>query len=118
MSSTVAAIRRLETDPLVRSAASAVAPLELAPDRELLREKLRRAAHALPRVRQRVVVSPLRYATPVWEMGAYFDLNCHPRWVGAPRDRSLHAVEHLAAPRLLRAVQDLAGRRAQWGRPA
>ncbi len=118
MSSADALFWRLETDPLMRSAASAVALLERAPDRELRREKLRRAAHAIPRVRQRVVVSPLRCATLVWEMDPYFDLNYHLRWVGAPRDRPLHALQDLAALRLPHTVHVLANRRVQWGRPA
>ena len=82
MSSADALFWRLETDPLMRSAASAVALLERAPDRELLREKLRRAAHATPRMRRRVVVSPPRYTTLFWEMDSYFDLNYHLRWGG------------------------------------
>jgi len=98
MSSADALFWRLETDPLMRSTASAVALLDRAPDRELLREKLRRAARAIPRLRQRVVVSPLSYATPVWETDPYFDLSYHLRWVRAPGDRSLHAVQDMAGP--------------------
>lgn len=98
MSSADALFWRLETDPLLRSTASAIALLDRAPDRELLREKLQRATRAVPRLRQRVVASPLRYATPVWETDPYFDLDYHLRWVRAPGDRSLRAVQDLAVP--------------------
>ncbi len=96
MSSADALFWRLETDPLMRSTASAVTVLDRAPDAARLAEKLRRAALAIPRLRQRVVVPA--FGTPVWEGDPHFDLDYHLRWIRAPGDRSLRAVLDLAAP--------------------
>jgi len=98
MSSADAMFWRLETDPSMRSTTAAVTLLDRPPDPELLREKLRRAARAIPRLRQRVASPPIGSTTPVWETDPYFDLDYHLRWVRAPGDRSLRAVLDLAAP--------------------
>jgi hemerythrin-like domain-containing protein len=88
---------RMEGDSLLRSTTAAVTLLERAPDRELLRETLTRATHAIPRLRQRVVDVPVALATPLWREDPDFDLDYHLRWLRAPGDRSLRTLLDLAS---------------------
>ncbi len=88
---------RMEDDPVLRSTTSAITLLTHAPDRELLREKLRRASIAIPRLRQHVERSILEFNTPVWEQDPYFDLDYHIRWIRAAGDGSLDSILELAS---------------------
>lgn len=88
----------IEEDPLLRSTIVAVAVLDQPPDRDRLLDKLDRGTRMIPRLRQRVVVPPLRVAPPRWVVDANFDLGYHLRWMRAPGDGSLRALLDAAAP--------------------
>jgi len=84
MSDADALMWRNEKDPMLRSTIVAVAVLDQAPDRALLLDRLDRTSRLVPRLRQRVVHSPMSMAPPRWEADPNFDLSSHLRWFGAP----------------------------------
>lgn len=88
----------IEKDPVLRSTITAVAVLDRAPDWERLRARVDRASRLIPRLRQRVVVPPLRIGPPRWVVDPHFDLDFHLRRVRAPGDGSLRAVLDTAQP--------------------
>jgi diacylglycerol O-acyltransferase / wax synthase len=100
MSDADALLWRNEKDPLLRSTITAVALLDRAPDRGLLLDRLERASRVIPRLRQRVISTPLSIAPPRWEIDPHFDLGYHVRWFRAPGggtlDDALRAAEPLA----------------------
>src|SRR5207248_11186032 len=98
MSDADALMWAIEKDPLLRSTITAIAVLERAPDRERFTERMERASRLIPRLRQRVVASPLVPAPPRWVVDPNFDLRYHLRWVQAPAPGSLRTLLDLAEP--------------------
>jgi diacylglycerol O-acyltransferase / wax synthase len=88
----------IEKDPLLRSTITAVAVLDRSPDRERFTAKIERASRLIPRLRQRVVASPLVPAPPRWVVEPNFDLQYHLRWVRAPGSGSLRDLLDMAEP--------------------
>lgn len=74
----------IEKDPVLRSTITAVALLDRVPDWERLQRRLHHGSHLVPRLRQRVVVPPLRVGAPRWVDDHRFDLDYHLRRVRAP----------------------------------
>ncbi len=87
----------IERDPCLRSTIVAVAMLDRSPDWDRLVLRFQQACELIPRLRQRVVDTPLRLGTPRWELDEFFDLNYHLRRTVAP------------APADFRSVLDIAG---------
>ena len=98
MSDADALMWTIEKDPMLRSTIVAVAVLDQAPDHSLLTERFERASRLVPRLRQRVVSSPLSVAPPRWETDPNFDLRFHLRWLRAPAGGGLTDVLQLAEP--------------------
>ena len=89
MSDADALMWAIEKDPLLRSTITAVSILEHSPDRDRFMETLDRATRLVPRLRQRVVSSPLQIAPPEYVVDPNFDLGYHVRFTGAPGNGSL-----------------------------
>jgi hypothetical protein len=68
MSDADALMWRNEKDPMLRSTIIAVAILDRPPDHQRLMRRLERTTRVVPRLRQRVVHSPLSIAPPRWEV--------------------------------------------------
>ncbi len=75
----------IEKDPVLRSTITAVALLDGEPDWGRLVRRLEHGTTLVPRLRQRIVVPPLRLGPPQWVEDARFDLDYHLRRVRAPR---------------------------------
>jgi diacylglycerol O-acyltransferase len=80
MSDADALMWRNEKDPLLRSTIVALAVLDQGPDRAALLDRIERTSRTIPRLRQRVVHSPLSVAPPRWEIDPNFDLAYHVRF--------------------------------------
>jgi WS/DGAT/MGAT family acyltransferase len=93
---------RLEQERALRSPTLAVSVLDRAPDRERLRDALRRACRKLPRLRQRVIELPALLSTPVWTGDPDFAIDDHLRWLGPLRGGEPQLFE-LAASMAMRA---------------
>ncbi|HSL58125.1 MAG TPA: wax ester/triacylglycerol synthase domain-containing protein [Acidimicrobiales bacterium] len=94
---------RLGRDPWLRSTFGSVSLLDAEPDLDRLRERLRGALVAVPRLRLRVVDPGGPVGTPQWEDDPDFDLDHHLRAVDAPGHGDLravldHATELVATP--------------------
>jgi len=75
----------MEQDPLLRSTITAVAVFDRSPGWPAFQHVMDRASRAIPRLRQRVAVPPVRLATtPAWVVDPDFDLSRHVRRVPAP----------------------------------
>ena len=98
MSDADALMWAIEKDPLLRSTITAVAVLDHAPDHDRLLDKVERATRLIPRLRQRVLASPLVPAPPRWVVDPNFDLRYHLRWLRAPRPGTLRTLLDVAAP--------------------
>ena len=98
MSDADALMWRNEKDPMLRSTIVAVAILDRSPDPALVAARIERTTRAVPRLRQRVVHSPLSLAPPRWEVDPNFDLRYHLRWFRAPGDGGLDTVLRMAEP--------------------
>jgi WS/DGAT/MGAT family acyltransferase len=66
--------------------------LDAVPDWDRLQNRLERAANLTPGFRHRVVSTPLRLATPRWEVDDRFDLSWHIRRFEAAPPRTLAGV--------------------------
>jgi WS/DGAT/MGAT family acyltransferase len=91
----------IEKDPVLRSTITAVALLDTSPDWDRFVGRLHHATTAVPRLRQRVVVPPLRVGPPQWVDDDRFDLGYHLRRVRAPAtapDDALRAALDVAQP--------------------
>lgn len=86
----------MERDPTLRSTVVAVFWLDRSPDWDSLVERIDRMSRSMVSLRQRVVESPLRLATPRWVYDEHFDLSWHLRRVNAPDPRTRDAVLELA----------------------
>ena len=82
----------MEKDPLLRSTVVCVLLLDRAPDRDALTERLERSTRLTPGFRHRVVIPPLRLATPRWVVDPDFDLSWHVRRFKASPPRTLAGV--------------------------
>ena len=76
---------RLEKDPHLSSTFASVTILDRKPDFDLLRERLIRASHRMPRLRQRVHTGPGNVSAPTWVEDSDFDINLHLRRVALPK---------------------------------
>lgn len=82
----------IEKDPVLRSTITAVALLDRQPDWTRLLRRLEHGTRLFPRLRQRVVVPPLRLGPPQWVDDARFDLGYHLRRVRAPKSSGADAL--------------------------
>ncbi|HEX5096929.1 MAG TPA: wax ester/triacylglycerol synthase domain-containing protein, partial [Acidimicrobiia bacterium] len=98
MSDSDALMWAIEKDPLLRSTITAVSVLEHSPDRDRFMETIERATRLVPRLRQRVVSSPLQIAPPEYVVDPNFDLGYHVRFTGAPGSGSLRDLLDFASP--------------------
>ena len=87
----------IERDPVLRTTIVAISMLDRAPNWKRLRRRMEEASEQVPRLRQKVVATPLRLGPPRWQDDDRFDLDYHLRRVVCP------------APGDLRAVLDMAG---------
>ena len=88
----------IEQDPVLRSTITAVALLDRTPDWDRLRTRLERASRLIPRLRQRVIVPPMRLGPPRWVVDPHFELDYHLRRVRTPGDGSFADVLSVAEP--------------------
>jgi diacylglycerol O-acyltransferase len=86
----------MEQDPLLRSTVVVVLVLDRPPDWGRLQDRLERFTRLSPGFRQKVVVPPLRLATPRWVVDPHFDLSWHLRRFEAAAPRTLEAVLEFA----------------------
>ena len=87
----------VEKDPALRSSFLQVTLLDRAPDFEKFRSRMGRAVKVLPRLRQRVVPPPARFAPPEWADDPSFDLDFHVRHLAVPAPGSHRQLLDLAA---------------------
>jgi len=86
----------MEQDPLLRSTVVVVLMLDGTPDWDELVDRLERFTRLAPGFRQKVVLPPLRLATPRWVVDPDFDLSWHLRRFQAAPPRTLAAVLEFA----------------------
>ncbi len=86
----------MEKDPLLRSTVVSVVILDSSPDWDVLPDRLERATRRSPGFRHRVVMPPLRLATPRWVVDPDFDLSWHVRRFEAPPPKTLATVLEFA----------------------
>jgi len=96
VSETDAFTLQLERDPGLRATIVAVALLDCSPDWDRLVERVNRATRLVPTFREKLVVSPLRLATPRWVPDGDFDLSWHLRRVRLPEGGDLPELLDLA----------------------
>ena len=84
MNATDALFWALDVVPELRSTTGGLMILERAPAPERLRADFLRLVAGVPRLRQRVVETPLGLAPPEWFDDADFDLDYHLRTIAAP----------------------------------
>lgn len=87
---------RLEKDPHLSSTFASVTILDRKPDFDLLRERLIRASHRMPRLRQRVQTAPGNVSAPMWVEDSDFDINLHLRHVALPKPSTERELFNLA----------------------
>jgi len=98
MSDSDALMWNIEKDPQLRSTIVSLAVLDAAPDWDQVVRKIDRATRVIPRLRQRVVVPPLRLGPPRWAVDPWFNLDYHLRRVRAPKPANARTVLDLAQP--------------------
>ena len=86
----------MEKDPLLRSTVVCVLLLDGRPDWDRLPERLERLTRLSPGFRHRVVLPPLRLATPRWVVDPDFDLSWHIRRFKAAPPKTLATVLEFA----------------------
>lgn len=96
MSDLEALMWNLDKDPHLTSAFTNITILDRLPDTGLLREKLSRAAAAVPRLRQRVVPAIGRLAPPTWKVDPAFDVDYHLKTVALPAPATIRDLLDLA----------------------
>ena len=87
----------IERDPVLRTTIVAVSMLDRSPNWKRLRRRMDEACEQVPRLRQKVVSTPMRVGPPRWQDDERFDVDYHLRRVVCP------------APGDLRTVLDMAG---------
>jgi WS/DGAT/MGAT family acyltransferase len=98
MSPSDAVMWDIEKDPVLRSTITAVALLDRAPDWDALVARIEQGTCVVPRLRQRVIVPPMRIGAPRWVTDPDFDLGYHVRRVRCPDPGDLGAVLAVAEP--------------------
>ena len=88
----------IECDPRLRTTIVAVSVLDRNPDWQRLGARMSEVCDAVPRLRQRVVETPLRLALPRWQTVESIDLSYHLRRIQAPGRADLRAVLDIAGP--------------------
>src|SRR3954451_2467395 len=92
MSNAEAIMWAVEKDPALRSDFCNLTILDRRPSDARIRETMKRALDAIPRLRQRVVGAPLRIVPPEFADDPTFDVDAHVRVVAVPApgdDRAL-----------------------------
>src|SRR5436305_10308861 len=97
MSDAEALMWTIEKDPALRSSFLQLTLLDSTPDFERFRRRMDRAVRVLPRLRQRVVNPPARFAPPEWADDPSFDLDFHVRRLALPAPGSERQLLDLAA---------------------
>ena len=92
MTDTESLMWQVERDPVLRSSFTSVTFLDRPPDVERFRRRMRHAVATIPRLRQRVLHSPLVPAPPRWAVDPNFDLGYHLRWVRATSPGSMRTL--------------------------
>jgi len=87
----------IEGDPCLRTTIVAVSILDRTPDWQRFTRRISELCDAVPRLRQRVVETPLRLAPPRWQT-VPVDLTYHLRRVQAPGRADQRAVLDIAGP--------------------
>ena len=87
----------IERDPCLRSTIVAISFLDRSPDWDRLSARITDACNYIPRLRQRVVVSPLGFGPPRWETDDFFDINYHLARTLAPEPCDHRSVLDIAA---------------------
>jgi diacylglycerol O-acyltransferase / wax synthase len=88
----------IERDPCLRTTIVAISLLDRSPDWQRLTARMTEACELVPRLRQRVVATPLRLGPPHWEIDERFDISYHLRRVVAPEPSDFRAVLDIAGP--------------------
>ena len=86
----------MEKDPLLRSTVVCVLLLDGSPDWNVLMDRLERSTRQSPGFRHRVVMPPLRLATPRWVVDPDFELEWHVRRFEAAPPKTLASVLEFA----------------------
>lgn len=87
-----------ERDPMLRSTIVSLMVLDREPDPVRLDAAIERSLAAIPRLRQHVVLDPLRAAPPCWRGDENFDRRYHVRHVALPCRGSLRDLLDFAEP--------------------
>jgi diacylglycerol O-acyltransferase len=98
MSDSDALLWNVERDPLLRSTIVTVSLLDRSPDWDRLRARIDLGSRLIPRLRQRVLVPPLRLGPPQWSGDPDFDLDYHLRHVRLPAGGDLGSLLDLVRP--------------------
>lgn len=97
MTSAESLMWRLEKDPYLSSTFATVTLLDRAPAVDVLRRRMERATHVIPRLRQRVMPAPANLSPPVWVDDPDFDIDLHVRRIACPQPGTLRQVLDIAA---------------------
>src|SRR4051794_13770889 len=97
MSDAEALMWTIEKDPGLRSSFLQLTLLDKPPDFERFRRRMERAVKVLPRLGQRVVPPPFRFAPPEWADDPSFDLDFHVRRLALPPPGTERQLLDLAA---------------------
>ena len=87
----------LDRDPRFRAGVASLLVLDREPDQDRFLEKMERISRLQPRLRQRVVESPVPFTPPRWLVDGGFDLTRHLRRVPVEAPGDLRAVLDVAA---------------------
>jgi diacylglycerol O-acyltransferase / wax synthase len=97
MSDAEALMWTIEKDPALRSSFLQLTLLDRPPDFPRFRRRMERAVKVLPRLGQRVVPPPFRFAPPEWADDPSFDIDFHVRHVAVPPPGTERQLLDLAA---------------------
>jgi hypothetical protein len=97
MSDAEALMWRLEKDRHLSSTFANLTILDRPPDLALLRERMRRATVAVPRLRQCVEPAPGGIGAPAWVDDPEFDVRWHVRRIALAPPGSMRQLQDLAA---------------------
>lgn len=86
----------IERDPLLRTTIMAISLLDRSPNWNRLRRRMDDACRQVPRLRQKVVTTPMRIGPPRWQDDERFDVDYHLRRVVCPEPGDLRAVLDMA----------------------
>ena len=88
---------RMEKDPHLSSTFANVTILDKRPDFDQLLRRMDRAAHVVPRLRQRVQPAPANLTAPMWVDDPGFDIHYHVRHLALPKPGTLRQLLDLAS---------------------